>query len=157
MSFSKAQKHLADLNMGDRLIRHQVSTSTVEEAAAAIGCAPEQIAKSLTFKDKNGGAILIVAAGDAKIDNAKFKTEFNQKAKMLTPDEVLTYVGHKIGGVCPFGVPEELAVYLDISLRRFDTVYPAGGAPNATAVMTCDELMQAGGAKKWIDVCKGWQ
>ena len=101
--------------------------------------------------------MLIVAAGDAKVDNSKFKLEYGRKAKMLTPEEALEYTGHAIGGICPFGLKQELPVYLDISMRRYDTIFPACGSSNSAIRLNCDELEQYANCTKWVDVCKGWQ
>ena len=127
----------------------------MELAAEAIGCEPERIAKTLSFlaQDK---AILIVVAGDAKIDNRKYKEEFNEKAKMIPAEDVETKIGHAPGGVCPFGLNEEVDVYLDISIKRFSTVYPAAGSGNSAIELDLTELEKYSNSKKWVDVCKGW-
>ena len=130
-----------------------MSSATVELASQALGCAPERIAKTLSFM-VGGGAILIVAAGDAKIDNSKYKAEFGTKAKMLTPDEASELVGHAVGGVCPFAVNDGVKVYLDESLKRFETVYPACGSSNSAIELTIPELSEYSGYIKWVDVCK---
>ena len=124
-------------------------------AAEALHCAPQRIAKTLSFL-VDGRAILIVAAGDAKIDNPKYKARFATKAKMLAPDEVEALVGHSVGGVCPFAVNEGVTVYLDASLRRFETVFPACGSSNSAIELTLSELEQYGNCAEWVDVCKGW-
>jgi prolyl-tRNA editing enzyme YbaK/EbsC (Cys-tRNA(Pro) deacylase) len=142
--------------MADRIRELEESSATVELAAQALGCEPGRIAKTLSFS-VNSRPILIVAAGDAKIDNAKYKTQFGVKARMLTPDEVETLVGHAVGGVCPFGVNEGVTVYLDASLKRFQTVYPACGSGNSAIELTIPELEQYSGFVSWIDVCKNWQ
>ena len=128
-------------------------------AAQAVGVIPARIAKTLSFKNKEGdNAILIVTAGDAKIDNKKFKAEFGHKAKMLTPEEVMEYIGHGIGGVCPFAIRNnQVKVYLDVSMKRFNTVFPAAGSSNSSIELTCDELERFSHADKWIDVCKGYE
>lgn len=133
------------------------SSATVALAAQALGTEPARIAKTLSFA--NGETcILIVAAGDAKIDNRKFKDLFGRKASMLPPDEVLRLTGHAVGGVCPFALPEGTAeVYTDISLQRFSTVFPAAGSSNSAVELSCDALFQLSGSKGWVDVCKGWQ
>ncbi len=153
MAIEKVKEYFSQFGMENRIMEFEVSSATVELAAQAIGCEPERIAKSLSFKvdDK---AILIIAAGDARIDNPKYKAEFNTKAKMLSPDEVNDMIGHAIGGVCPFGINEGVTVYLDESLKRFDTVYPACGSSNSAIKLTIDELEKYSGALKWIDVCK---
>lgn len=134
-----------------------VSSATVELAAQAVGCAPERIAKTLSFKVE-GGCVLVVCAGDAKIDNPKFKAQFHTKAKMLTPDEVVAFTGHAVGGVCPFAIETPVVtVYLDRSLGRFETVYPAAGSSNSAIELTLAELERFSRAAGWVDVCKGWQ
>lgn len=130
-----------------------VSSATVELAALALGVEGARIAKTLSFK-KDDSCILILAAGDARIDNHKFKDKFHMKAKMLTPDEVLELVGHPVGGVCPFGINEGIDVYLDDSLKRFTTVFPAVGSANSAIELNLDELFKYSNALKWIDVCK---
>ena len=129
-----------------------------ELAAQALGVIPTRIAKSLSFL-VGEGCVLIIAAGDAKIDNPKFKRQFATKAKMLSPDQVVEFTGHAIGGVCPFGIDNPaVKTYLDISLRRFDTVFPAAGSSNSAIELTCDALEQyACNCQGWVDVCKGWQ
>ncbi|MPL90668.1 hypothetical protein SDC9_36723 [bioreactor metagenome] len=139
------------------ILEFNVSSATVELAAAAVGVIPARIAKTLSFS-VNGGCVLIVAAGDAKIDNSKFKAQFHCKAKMLSADEVIYFTGHAVGGVCPFGVnSSDVATYLDISLRRFDTVYPAAGSANSAIELTCGELEELSASAGWVDVCKAWQ
>jgi prolyl-tRNA editing enzyme YbaK/EbsC (Cys-tRNA(Pro) deacylase) len=155
MSVDRARQHFAKFGIANRVRELDVSTATVELAAAALGCEPKLIAKTLSFLI-NGRATLIVAAGDCKIDNAKFKTQFGVKARMLTPDEALTLVGHAVGGVCPFGVNDGVVSYLDISLKRFETVYPACGSENSMIPLTIAELEECSGGMGWVDVCKGW-
>ena len=133
-----------------------VSSATVELAAQALQCEPCRIAKTLSFL-VDGRAILIVAAGDAKVDNPKYKARFGTKAKMLTPEEAVSLVGHAVGGVCPFGVNEGVTVYLDESLRRFATVFPACGSSNSAIELTIPELEAYSGFTAWVDVCKNWQ
>ena len=157
MGFEEVNAYLVQAGYGDRVQEFDVSSATVELAAEAVGCIPARIAKTLSFYDKDGGCLLVVAAGDAKIDNSKFKQTFGHKAKMLSPDDVETMTGHAIGGVCPFGVPAQTAVYLDQSLQRFDTVFPACGSSNSAIELDCDTLFQYAQAKAWVDVCKGWQ
>lgn len=137
------------------IIELETSSATVALAAQALGVEPARIAKTISFKDKEG-AILVVAAGDAKTDNSKFKTEFGFKAKMLTVEEVLQYIGHAVGGVCPFGIKDNVPVFLDISLKRFNTVFPACGSSNSAIELTCEELEEYSSNNKWVDVCKGW-
>ena len=140
----------------DRVIEPEVSTATVELAAQALGVEPCRIAKTLSFL-VDGHAILIVAAGDAKIDNPKYKARFGTKARMLTPDEAIALVGHAVGGVCPFGVNEGVTVYLDESLKRFAAVFPACGSSNSAIELTIPELEAYSGFTAWVDVCKNWQ
>ena len=157
MSIAAVRSYFAQFGMENQVLEFDVSSATVELAAQAVGVIPARIAKSLSFK-VDGKAILIITAGDAKVDNAKFKGFFHTKAKMLTPDEVVELVGHAIGGVCPFGIKEGVDVYLDVSLRRFDTVFPAAGSGNSAIQLTCDQLEQyACGFRGWGDFCKGCQ
>ena len=140
--------------MEDRVIEFTVSSATVELAAKALGVDGARIAKTLSFKKPDGSALLILAAGDARIDNHKFKEKFRFKAKMLTADEVLELVGHPVGGVCPFGINDGVDVYLDESLKRFETVYPAVGSGASAIELNMDELWKYSNALEWIDVCK---
>lgn len=153
MAIEAVREYFRTLGIEDRIQEFTVSSATVELAALALGTAPERIAKTLSFK-RGDGCILIVAAGDARIDNRKFKDKFGMKAKMLTPDEVLELVGHPIGGVCPFAVGSSVTVYLDESLKRFDTVFPACGSANSAVELTPDELFKWSNAVEFIDVCK---
>lgn len=155
MAIEKVREYFKTFGMEDRILEFDVSSATVELAAQAVGCEPERIAKTLSFMLPEG-PILIVAAGDAKIDNRKFKDQFHTKAKMLTPDEVVELVGHAIGGVCPFGINEGVTVYLDESLKRFETVFPACGSSNSAIELTIPDLEKYSGYSAWIDVCKGW-
>lgn len=155
MAIEKAREYFKAFGMEDRILEFDVSSATVELAAQAVGCEPERIAKTLSFMLPEG-PILIVAAGDAKVDNRKFKDQFHTKAKMLTPDEVTELVGHAIGGVCPFGINEGVTVYLDESLKRFETVFPACGSSNSAIELTIPDLEKYSGYSAWIDVCKGW-
>ena len=155
MAIEKVREYFKAFSMEDRILEFDVSSATVELAAQAVGCEPERIAKTLSFMLPEG-PILIVAAGDAKIDNRKFKDQFHTKAKMLTPDEVVELVGHAIGGVCPFGINEGVTVYLDESLKRFETVFPACGSSNSAIELTIPDLEKYSGYSAWIDVCKGW-
>lgn len=152
MSIERVHAFMRERNMEDRILEFDVSSATVALAAEAVGCAPERIAKTLSFL-VDGGAVLVVAAGDARVDNPKFKAQFHTKAKMLTPEEVVNLVGHAVGGVCPFAVNEGVKVYLDESLRRFETVFPACGSSNSAIELTLSELEQLSGGE-WIDVCK---
>lgn len=156
MAFDKAKKHLEKFHLADRIQTFPVSSATVALAAEALGCEEKHIAKSLTF-GVDGTAVLIVAAGDAKVDNAKFKAYFHTKAKMLTPPEVESMIGHSVGGVCPFGIQDGVRVFLDVSLKRFDFVYPACGSANSAVKLTIPELEAASGYLDWIDVCKNWE
>ena len=128
----------------------------MELAAQALGCQPCRIAKSLSFLVE-GRAVLVVAAGDARIDNPRYKAQFGTKAKMLSPEEAETLVGHAVGGVCPFAVNEGVDVYLDVSLKRFETVFPACGSSNSAIELSIPELEKFSGYSGWIDVCKGWE
>lgn len=155
MSIEAAREHLKKWNADSRILEFDVSSATVELAAQAVGCEPARIAKTLSFKIDDS-CILIVAAGDAKVDNPKYKAQFHTKAKMPSGDEVTELVGHAIGGVCPFGAKPGVKVYLDKSLRRFATVFPAAGSSNSAIELTLEELEQFSGGT-WIDVCKGWE
>ena len=156
MAIEAVRVFFSKFGMADRIRELDESSATVELAAQALGCEPGRIAKTLSFS-VNGRPILIVAAGDAKIDNAKYKAQFGVKARMLTPDEVETLIGHAVGGVCPFAVNEGVTVYLDASLKRFQTVFPACGSGNSAIELTIPELEQYSGFVSWIDVCKNWQ
>ena len=153
MAIEKVREYFKQYGMEDRILEMEQSSATVELAALAVGVEPARIAKTLSFK-KGEETILVVTAGDRKIDNAKYKHYFGLKAKMLTPDEVLERVGHVIGGVCPFAVPKEVQVYLDESMKRFETVYPACGSGNSAIGLTCEELEKYSNSKAWVDVCK---
>ena len=153
MSIEKVKAYFAALGMEDRVLEFPVSSATVELAAAALGCEPCRIAKTLSFS-VGGAPILIVTAGDVKINNAAYKARFSAKAKMLTPDEAVTLIGHAVGGVCPFAVNEGVTVYLDESLRRFETVFPACGSGNSAIELTVPELERYSGYAAWVDVCK---
>lgn len=155
MAIEKVREYFARLGIADRVREFDVSSATVELAAQALHCEPCRIAKTLSFM-VDGRAILIVAAGDARIDNPKYKAQFGTKAKMLTPDEAETLIGHAVGGVCPFAVNEGVAVYLDDSLKRFETVFPACGSSNSAIELTIAELEKYSGFTSWVDVCKGW-
>lgn len=155
MAIEKVREYFRGLGIEDRIREFPVSSATVELAAEALHCEPCRIAKTLSFM-VDGGAVLIVAAGDAKVDNPKYKAQFGTKAKMLSPEEVVTLVGHAVGGVCPFAVNTGVKVYLDESLRRFGTVFPAAGSSNSAIEMTIPELEKYSGFIEWVDVCKGW-
>lgn len=153
MSFEKAKKFLDNKGFGDRVMVFDVSSATVELAAAAIGCESAHIAKSMSFYS-DGGAILVVTAGDTKIDNRKFKETFFTKAKMIAFEEVEKYVGHAVGGVCPFGVNDGVRVCFDVSLKRFDYIYPACGSDSSAVKLTCEDLEKSVDSFEWVDVCK---
>lgn len=157
MSIEKVRAYLKEFGVEDRIREFSVSSATVELAAAALGVEGARIAKSLSFKagDK---PIVVVAAGDAKIDNGKYKAQFHTKAKMLTHEEAHSLIGHDVGGVCPFALPEGVTVYLDVSLRRFETIFPAAGSSSSAIELTCGELEKySSNFAQWVDVCKGWQ
>ncbi len=154
MSVETARAHLARFGLDDRILLFEVSSATVALAAEAVGCAPSHIAKTLAFSDKDGGCLLVVAAGNAKIDNGKFKAIFGQKARMLSPIDTERLVGHAVGGVCPFGVNPGVKVFTDRSLQCFDTVYPAVGSGNSAIPLSCGELFEVSGSLGWVDVCK---
>ena len=157
MSIQKVREYFAHLGIEERIREFEVSSATVELAAIAVGVEGARIAKTLSFK-VNEAAILIVAAGDAKVDNSRYKAFFHTKAKMLTHEEAHTMIGHDVGGVCPFALPEGVAVYLDESLRRFETVFPAAGSSNSAVEMTCEELERySSNFTAWVDVCKAWR
>lgn len=156
MAIEKVKAYFAAFGLADRIREFDVSSATVELAAQALGCEPCRIAKTLSFLVE-GQPILIVAAGDAKIDNPRYKAQFGTKAKMLTPEEAETMIGHAVGGVCPFGVNEGVKVYLDESLKRFSTVFPACGSSNSAIELTIAELEKVSGFLSWVDVCKNWQ
>ena len=153
MSIEKGRAFFRQFGMEDRVLEFEVSSATVELAALAVGVEGARIAKTLSFK-KDDSCILILAAGDARIDNRKFKDYFHMKAKMPTPDEVLELVGHPVGGVCPFGINDGIDVYLDESLKRFEAVFPAVGSGNSAIELNLEELFKYSGAIAWIDVCK---
>ena len=153
MSIAAVRSYFAQFGMENQVLEFDVSSATVELAAQAVGVIPARIAKSLSFK-VDGKAILIITAGDAKVDNVKFKSFFHTKAKMLTPDEVADMIGHTVGGVCPFGVNDGVKVYLDESLKRFEAVYPACGSSNSCVKLSLSELEELSGSLGWIDVCK---
>lgn len=155
MAFDAAKEYLEKIGLGDRVKEFDVSSATVELAAKAVGTEPARIAKTLSFYDKDSdGCILVITAGDTKIDNSKFKHFFGFKAKMLSGEDVERLTGHAIGGVCPFANPDHVAVYLDDSMKRFETVFPAAGSANSAIELTCDELTAYSHASQWVDVCK---
>lgn len=154
MSIEKGRAYFRELGIEDKVMEFDVSSATVELAAQALGVEGARIAKTLSFKTQDDGCMLILAAGDARIDNRKFKDKFHLKAKMLTAEEVLEMVGHPVGGVCPFGINEGIPVYLDESLKRFVTVFPAVGSGNSAIELNLEELYKYSKALEWIDVCK---
>lgn len=156
MAIEKVRAYFEKFGMADRILEFDVSSATVELAAKALNCEPCRIAKSLSFmlEDK---PILIVTAGDAKVDNAKYKAKFGKKAKMLTADEVEALIGHAVGGVCPFALNGGVTVYLDVSLKRFETVFPACGSSNSAIELTMEEMEKYSGYTEWVDVCKAWE
>ena len=153
MSIQEGRAWFRALGMEDRVREFEVSSATVELAALALGVEGARIAKTLSFKTEEG-CMLILAAGDARIDNKKFRETFHFKARMLSADEVPELVGHPVGGVCPFGCKEGIPVYLDESLRRFETVFPAVGSPSSAIELDLDELFRFSQAQGWVDVCK---
>ena len=153
MSVAKVKEYLGGFGLAQRVREFSASSATVALAAQALGCEPARIAQTLSFA-RGDGAILVVAAGDARIDNGKFKARFAMKAHMLAHDDVERLVGHAVGGVCPFGVKDGVPVYLDESLLRFDVVYPAAGTDASAVRLSLDELERASGAEGWVDVCK---
>lgn len=156
MSIAAVRDYLTPFGLADKILEFSTSSATVELAAQALGVEGKRIAKTLSFL-VGDQCVLIVAAGDAKVDNPKYKAQFHTKAKMLPHDLVPEYVGHAVGGVCPFAVKEGVAVYLDESLRRFETVFPAAGSANSAIELTIPELERYAQTAQWIDVCKGWQ
>lgn len=155
MSIEKVKSYFASLGREKEVREFPVSSATVELAAQALSVEPARIAKTLSFQGETADScLLLVTAGDRKIDNSKFKHFFGKKARMLTPDQALTLTGHGVGGVCPFANPDGAAVYLDISLQRFSTVFPACGSSNSAIELTCEELFTYAHALEWIDVCK---
>ena len=156
MSIEKVKAYFGAQGIAERVMEFEVSSATVELAAAALSCQPCRIAKTLSFM-VDGAPILIVAAGDAKVDNPRYKAQFGTKAKMLTPEEAVALVGHAVGGVCPFAVNKGVKVYLDESLKRFETVFPACGSSNSAIELTLAELEKYSAALAWVDVCKAWR
>ena len=154
MSLEKAKEHLKKYELDKNVMEFTTSSATVQEAANAINCTEGEIAKTLSFL-VDEKPIVIVVAGDAKIDNSKYKGEFHKKAKMIPFNKVENMIGHKVGGVCPFGIKEEVDIYLDVSLQKYKTIYPAAGSSNSAVKLTIKELEKASNYKEWIDVCKG--
>ena len=158
MAIEKVRAYFKKFGLEDKILEFEVSSATVELAAQALGCEGQRIAKTLSFKLADGSPVLIVAAGDAKVDNPKYKQFFGTKAKMLSAAEVEPMIGHAIGGVCPFAINPEVKVYLDVSLKRFDKFYPACGSSNSAIEMNAESLEKyAENCQGWVDLCKGWQ
>jgi len=155
MSIEKVREYLKQFNKENDIKELDESTATVELAARALGTEEARIAKSLSFY-KGDGAMVIVVAGDAKIDNRKFKDYFGFKARMLSPEDTEKFTGHQVGGVCPFALPDNVKVYLDVSMKRFETMFPACGSGNSAIELTLEELEKTSGSNTWIDVCKNW-
>ncbi len=157
MSIAKVRAYFRELGIEDRIREFEVSSATVDLAAVAVGVEGARIAKSLSFK-VDDQPIIIVVAGDTKVDNSRYKAQFHTKAKMLTHEEAHTLIGHDVGGVCSFALPENVKTYLDVSLKRFDTVFPAAGSDNSAIELTCEELEKySSNFVAWVDVCKGWR
>ena len=156
MSIEKVKEYFKNFGIENRILEFDVSSATVELAAQALGCEGCRIAKTISFM-VDGGAVLIVCAGDAKIDNAKYKAYFGTKAKMLSYEEASELIGHAVGGICPFATNEGVKIYLDESLKRFETVFPACGSGNSAIELTIPQLEQYSGYTAWVDVCKDWQ
>jgi prolyl-tRNA editing enzyme YbaK/EbsC (Cys-tRNA(Pro) deacylase) len=153
MSVEQVREYLKHWNRDKDLVEMDVSTATVLEAANALKVIPARIAKSISLKQGDAAAVIVVA-GDMKLDNRKYKDRFGIKAKMLDPEEAIRFTGHAVGGVCPFALPDGVAIYLDSSLKRFDTVFPACGSSNSVIELTLDELNEYSRNKDWVDVCK---
>ena len=156
MSVERVREYFRGKGIEERILEFDVSSATVELAAKALGCEGKRIAKTLSFH-VGDRVILIVTAGDAKIDNQKYKSQFGAKARMLSCDEAELLTGHPVGGVCPFAVNDGVDVYLDQSLRRFETVFPACGSSNSAIELTAEELEEHSDSLGWVDVCKGWK
>ncbi len=154
MSVERVKEYFAEFNLADKVMEFDVSSATVELAAQALHTQPGRIAKTLSFLMKDGSCILVVMAGDKKVDNAKFKAAFSTKAKMPSPEEVLEKTGHSVGGVCPFAIPDNVKVYLDQSLREHETVFPACGSSNSAIELDCDSLFRCANAAGWVDIGK---
>ena len=154
MSYERVKEYFESVDMGERVMVFEKSSATVEEAALAVGCEAKQIAKTMSFLQKEG-PVLIVAAGDVRVDNKKYKAQFRQKAKMIPGDQVEEQIGHAPGGVCPFAVRTDVTVYLDVSLKRFETVYPAAGSGHSAVRLSVPELERYSGFQGWVDVCGG--
>ena len=155
VAIEKVRKYFEQYGIEQKILEFDTSSATVELAAMAVGCEPKRIAKTMSFLVENN-PILIVLAGDAKVSNPKYKEIFQTKAKMIPTDQVEDLIGHNIGGVCPFAIHEGVVVYLDVSLKRFDTVFPAAGSENSAIELSLDELMRYSNAVDWVDVSKDW-
>lgn len=153
MSYERVKVYFESAGMGNRVMKFERSSATVEEAAKAVGCEPKKIAKTMSFL-QGDKPVLIVTAGDVKIDNKKYKAVFHQKAKMIPGDSVEGYIGHAPGGVCPFAILPGVPVYLDVSLKRFEKVYPAGGSGHSAVELSVEELEKYSNSAGWVDVCK---
>ncbi len=153
MAFERAKEYIEKHGLGGNIMEFNESSATVSEAAIAIGCDEDEIGKTLSFMIKEE-PILILVSGNSRIDNAKFKKEFNVKAQMIKFDKVEEYIGHAVGGVCPFGVNEGVKIYLDVSLKTHDIIYPAVGSSNSAVKLTLSELEEITNFEKWVDVCK---
>lgn len=156
MCIEKVRNYFSQYGLSDRILEFEVSSETVELAAEAVGCETRQIAKTMSFL-LDDEAILIVTAGDSKIANPKYKDEFQTKAKMISPEQVEFLIGHEVGGVCPFVTNEGVDVFLDVSLKRSETVYPAAGSGNSVIELSIEELEKHSQSKGWVDVCKDWE
>ncbi|WP_409292435.1 YbaK/EbsC family protein [Peribacillus sp. SCS-37] len=156
MAIERVKAHFDRWGRSADVMEFESSSASVEEAAETIGVIPARIAKTLSFRGQDEKALLVVTSGEARIDNKKFRQHFGLKARMLTSEEVLEQTGHMVGGVCPFGLVNDLDVFLDISLKRFETVFPACGSRNSAIELTCEELFQFSDASEWVDVCKDW-
>ncbi len=155
MSIENAKNYLKQFGMDDRVVELSTSSATVDLAAAALQVVPGRIAKTLSFK-RGDSCVLIVAAGDARIDNKKFKADMGFGCKMLKPEDALRLTGYAVGGVCPFGIPEDIPIYLDKSLGRYEIVFPACGSSNSMIEITIDDLFRVSRAERWVDVCNSW-
>ena len=153
MSIERVRNYFTDLGIADRILEFDVSSATVDLAAQALGVEGKRIAKTLSFH-VDGKVVLVVAAGDAKINNSTYKAQFHTKAKMIPGAEVENLIGHGVGGVCPFAINKNVVVYLDESLKRFETVFPACGSSNSAIELTIEELEKYSGFREWVDVCK---
>ncbi|MDL2206572.1 YbaK/EbsC family protein [Eubacteriales bacterium OttesenSCG-928-N13] len=156
MPIEDVRAYLRPFGLADRIMEKDQSSATVELAAEAVGVIPARIVKTLSFRREDGGCLLVSTAGDAKIDNAKFRSAFHIKASMLKADEVQRLTGHAVGGVCPFALPEDVQVYIDESIKRFDSVFPACGSGNSMIALSPEELYHSARARSWVDVCKDW-